>query len=234
MLKMYKKLVYSTLLSTFLGLLFMFVGTHEAHAACGIYALMTASTKNVSWSTGCTETYVDGVDNANADTANLANTASLTFTGTPTMIIASGGRLIAGSMTASNASFTVQSGGKIILKTLTIGTGSILIQSGGTLSVDSTAGIWVKDGDSDGWVHDYTTTAEFLEATASGSRRLGLMKAYATTTAQNDCNDAALSLTNTCYAYAQSAYYGYGQGSYYTYSQSAYYGYGQGSYAQSY
>ncbi len=181
-------------------------------AACNIYASMTTTVKNVTnWATTCTIAAVDGVDNGVTE-ASTTNTATLSLT--------------------TGGAITINNGGKLSVGSLTIGSGSISVQSGGVIKASSP--IWIKDGDSDGWVHAFATTGEFLTATASGSRRLGLMKSYVT----DDCNDAALSLTNTCYAYAQSAYYGYGQSSYYgygqniyySYSQSNYYGYGQGYY----
>ncbi len=90
--------------------------------------------------------------------------------------------------------------------------------------------VYIGDGEADGWAGSWTLAT----ATASGKRRLGLMRSFSTL----DCNDAAYSVTNSCYSYSQAWYYGYAQAWYYGYAQAWYYGYGQGmgywSYAYGY
>ncbi len=208
----HNKKLLQTFSSLILGILLLFSHTKNASAAaCNIYNSMTTTVKNVSnWATACSIAFVDGVDNGSSD-AVVANTATLSLT--------TGGAL------------TINSGGALNLGTLTVGAGSIVVQAGGAINLST--GIWIKDADADGWAHNFTTTSEFLSATASGSRRLGLMKDYSVDTSANDCNDTAVtgfSLTNTCYSYAQSTYYAYSQSNYYNYSQSSYYAYSQSTY----
>ena len=123
---------------------------------------------------------------------------------------------------------TVTSG---VSGTTRINAGSITL-NGGAISLGSAAvglfvgggsnAVWTTDADSDGWAANFT----YYYATASARTRYGLLKSTSTV----DCNDAAFSETNTCYAYSESTYYTYSQGYYYTYSQGYYYGYSQSHY----
>ncbi|MBI3577160.1 hypothetical protein HY086_03940 [Candidatus Gottesmanbacteria bacterium] len=129
-------------------------------------------------------------------------------------------------LTVSTAAITINSGST---GTTRLNVGSLSITSSGSISVGSSkvnidlgTGCWVTDADVDGWAANFTLNT----ATASGKRRLGVMRHPSTT----DCNDAAYSTTNTCwsYGYGQAWYYGYGQAWYYGYGQSMYWSYGYG------
>lgn len=134
------------------------------------------------------------------------------------------------TLNLTGGTLLLQSGSESITK---VKAGSITF-NGGTISTGSQDleilpdGVsWVTDSDADGWAADFT----LYDATASGRRRLGLMKSDSET----DCNDSSFSADNTCYSYSQGTYwrYGYDQSSYwsYGYSQGNYWRYG---YSQSY
>jgi hypothetical protein len=175
-------------------------------------------------------------------TVGVSDTCSVPAANTYRIDIATGENSVAtgnaievsgGSLTVNNTG-TLRSGG-----TLTFTGGTMSIQSGGAVSLGPS---WISDADADNWATGFTEASYLYNSTASGRRRLGLMSSTGTP----DCNDAAFSLTNTCYAYSQGTYwsygysqstywsYGYGQSAYwrYAYGQSAYwrYAYGQGGY----
>lgn len=128
-------------------------------AACNFNAAMTVNNKNVSWSTTCTISTKEGVDNANGNEVSTSNTASLSL--------------------LSNGSVTINSTGSLLVGSLAMSGGSVAIQSGGLIKTGTP--IFVADFDADGWAADFT----FFEASSPGLRRLGVMKSTSTA----DCQD---------------------------------------------
>jgi hypothetical protein len=153
---------------------------------------------------------VEGPDECAVDEAATANTSTLTVSAA------------ALTVTAGTAGTTKLTTGSLVI---TGANASVTIDDPAA-EVDVGNGMWVTDGDADGYGLDTT----YYAATASGKRRLCLMREAPGTTL--DCNDAAYSDTNSCwsYAYGQAWYYAYGQSWYYGYSQSWYYAYSQSTY----
>src|SRR3989344_3644731 len=140
-----------------------------ARAACNFHQLMTAGVKNVpNFTSTCTITAVEGVDNPSNSEASTTNTASITL--------------------ATNSSITINNGGQLVTGTLAISGGSVAIQNGGLIKLNTP--LYVADGDGDGWSSDTT----FFTATSSGRRRLGLMRDFTTA----DCGDSTYSTNNSC------------------------------------
>ncbi len=142
----------------FLGLCVIIFPTN-AKAACNFYASETTSNKNVNWSTSCTVATIEGADNANNVESLTSNSASLTL--------------------LTGGAVTINSTGSLVLGSLSLSGGNTAIQQGGSIQLG--APLYVSDADADGWPGSFT----FYSATASGKRRLGLMKSYSTA----DCND---------------------------------------------
>lgn len=170
-----------------------------------------------------------GTTNISLITIVGGDTCTVPAANTYVIDVATGENSTAGTALATNGgSLTINNTGTLRLGAATFGGGTLTVQAGGTLNAG--LAFWVSDADADNWPSSYTVAT----ATAPATRRLGLMSSTSTL----DCLDSALSYTNTCYAYSQSAYYaygqggyyGYGQGSYYFYSQGGYYGYGQSYY----
>lgn len=113
-------------------------------------------------------------------------------------------------LTVTNTSITINTNAGLIAGTLNLeGTSTISVLQSNTFI--KTGGIWVTDADADGWASSVTT---LYDATASGRRRLGLMRSLITA----DCNDLNdYRINNTCCAvgtyYADADGDGYGAGS---------------------
>src|SRR3989344_2666239 len=106
-----------------------------ARAACNFHQLMTAGVKNVpNFTSTCTITAVEGVDNPSNSEASTTNTASITL--------------------ATNSSITINNGGQLVTGTLAISGGSVAIQNGGLIKLNTP--LYVADGDGDGWSSDTT------------------------------------------------------------------------------
>ena len=131
---------------------------------------MTSSSKDVTnFTSTCTITAVEGVDDPqNSETSTTTN-ASLTL--------------------GTNSAITINNGGTLAVNSLSITAGTIAIQSGGQILLN--APLYVGDADADGWSTNFT----LYTASASGRRRLGLMRNFTTV----DCGDASYSTANSCY-----------------------------------
>ncbi len=158
----------------FLGIFFYPTFAESVSAACDFHTLMTTTVKNVSnWTTPCTVAAVEGIDNAGDGETSTVNTAALSL--------------------GTGGSITINNGGKLVVGSLQLGSGSIAIQTGGEIRTN--APIYVTDTDTDGWPSAFT----FYDATASGRRRLSLMRSFSTA----DCNDTNdFRLDNQCCAVA--------------------------------
>ena len=158
----------TTIIMLFL-LLGLFTHPRVVEAACNFHQLMTSSTKDVSnFTSTCTITAVEGVDNPqNTETSTTTN-ASLTL--------------------GTNSAITINNGGTLAVNSLSIPAGSIAIQTGGQIKLNTP--LYVADADADGYAVDFT----LYTASASGRRRLGLMRSFTAA----DCGDATYSTANSC------------------------------------
>ena len=113
----------------------------------------------------------------------------------------------------NNAQLQLTGGALTIPTGLTLRTGTlypnggiVYIQNGATIVIGGVngPGIWVTDGDADGYANSFTP----YYATASGRRRLGLMKSRTDT----DCNDNSGTLWQNLNGYADTDGDGYGAG----------------------
>ena len=159
-------------LATFLAVtaIFLLGLAKPARAACDFHESMTTTTKDISsWSTSCTITGTEGIDNPINTEGSTTSTAALTL---------------------SSGSITINNGGVLRAASISLSGGTISLQNGGKIEPGSGHPLFVADGDGDGWATNFT----LYTATASGRRRLGLMKGFATT----DCNSSKYSATNTC------------------------------------
>lgn len=171
------KNTYKTIASFFLALfIILFFPTPANAASCNFYASMTSLSKNITnWTTTCTIPGIDGVDNSSNSETSTLNTATITL--------------------ATGASVTINNGGKLIAGSINFSGGNVAIQAGGAISVN--APIYIADADGDGWPANYT----LYDATASGKRRLSLMKSFSSA----DCNDAAFAASNTMSTFYRDA-----------------------------
>ncbi|HET7098640.1 MAG TPA: hypothetical protein VFI61_00160 [Patescibacteria group bacterium] len=129
-------------------------------ASCNFYTSMTSSNKNIAnWNTTCTVSSIEGIDDAQNLDSSTTNSASLNLT--------------------SGGSITINSTGVLTVGSLLLSGGNTAIQTGGAIKAG--APIYVTDSDLDGWPLNFT----LYNATASGKRRLGLMRSFTTI----DCND---------------------------------------------
>lgn len=159
------KLLISSLLAGFF-ILVSSVLAPPARASCKFFTSMTTTSKNVSnWNTPCTVAAVDGVDGSGGSEVSTTNMAALTIS--TTITINNGGVLAVGSISLGNGS-------------------SIAIQSGGTIKVGTP--LYTTDANSDGVSDD--SFATIYTATASGRRRISLMKSYALCTPTTWYQDA--------------------------------------------
>ena len=131
---------------------------------------MTSASKDVSnFTSTCTIAGVEGVDNPqNTETSSTTN-ASLTL--------------------GTNSAITINNGGTLAVDSISIPSGSISIQAGGQIKLNTP--LYVADADADGYAVGFT----LYTASASGRRRLGLMRNFTTV----DCGDASYSTANSCY-----------------------------------
>ena len=162
----YKKSLSIIILFFTVGL---FTQLRPAEAACNFHQLMTSATKDVSnFTSTCTITGVEGVDNPqNSETSTTTN-ASLAL--------------------GTNSAITINNGGTLAVNSLSITAGTIAIQTGGQIKFNTP--LYVADADADGYPVDFT----LYTASASGRRRLGLMRSFATA----DCGDSTYSTANSC------------------------------------
>lgn len=188
--------------AAFALLLLFLVVPSQTYAAC-FDATTLAAIGNTSISSPCTVAANTSEVNDYTTSENSVNAAVTTITAAVTVNSGTTGTTVFGS-----GSFSIGTGGSIA-----IGSTSVTIKPGYP--------VWVTDAEADGWPADWT----FATATASGKRRLGLMRGLT-----SDCSDAAYSEANSCYSYGQAWYYSYGQSWYYGYGQGWYYGYGQSGY----
>lgn len=153
------------------------------------------STKDVTRTSTCTinANTIDGVDKTTLE-SGTANTANLTLGAGANITIVAG----------STASQTV--GGVLAVGSLTLNGGSVSIDTGadtpGSIKIGSP--IYVKDSDADGWPDAFDNTVSsnyFKTATASGFRRLSLMKHYLTA----DCAANSYDPDNPCATCYQDA-----------------------------
>lgn len=147
----------------------LWVFPKTVEAACNFYSLMTATTKNISnFTSTCTITAAEGVDNPVNVESSTTNSAAITL--------------------GSGSAVTINNGGSLITNSLVLNGGTLAIQTGGQARIN--APLYVADADADGWPDSWT----MYTATASGRRRLGLMRSFGSL----DCNAASYSATNTC------------------------------------
>jgi hypothetical protein len=112
---------------------------------------------------------LEGVDRATNELASI-NTAALTL---------------------ANSAITINTNAGLVAGTIQLqGTSTVSVLQ--TNAFLGTSGLWVADADGDGWP---ATTTMLYQSTASGRRRLGLMKSMVTA----DCSDSTYSPTNTCF-----------------------------------
>jgi hypothetical protein len=133
----------------------------SSSATCNLYQSMTTTTKDVVWSSVCTIAggTIDGIDKA-ASEEDSTNTAVLTINPGGAITINATGTLVTGSLSFSG--------------------GYVAIQETGSMKIGT--GIWIPDTDSDG----YAVFTTIYDATASGRRRMSLMKDFMA----SDCNDS--------------------------------------------
>ena len=159
---------------------------HPVSASCAIKSIGDA---NISSS-------VCSIDSNTIEGADIAVTESST---TNTAIL-----------TITNTSITINTNAGLIAGTVNlVGTSTISVLQSNTFI--KTGGIWIADADADGWASSVTT---LYDATASGRRRLGLMRSLVTA----DCNDTNdYRVNNTCCStgtyYVDTDGDGYGAGS---------------------
>jgi len=165
------------------------LSTTPAHAACNFHSNITTNTKDLTnWTTPCTIAggTIEGIDKTTTDT-DTANTATLTL--------------------ATGASITINASGTLVTGSLNLTGGNIAIQDTGVIKIGTP--LYVADADADGWPSDFT----LYDATASGKRRLALMRDFSTIDC-NDINDPRLD--NICCTvstyYADNDGDGYGAG----------------------
>ncbi len=163
--------------SVFIFLSLLLLSLHSpAHAACtssptgdlpGWGPTVTLSSCNKTIST------VTGVDYASSE-ASTTNTSALTLSGTSSLTINTGGHLTVGSLVVSpGTSISIASGGEIKLNTP----------------------LYAPDADGDGWATSAVDAVTLSTATASGKRRLSLMKGWTA-----DCGDSSFAESNVCCA----------------------------------
>lgn len=154
----------------------LFTQLRPVSAACNFHQLMTDTSKDVSnFTSTCTITAVEGVDNPQNSETSTTTDASITL--------------------ATNSAITINNGGTLAVNSLSITGGSIAIQTGGQIKLNTP--LYIADDDADGHAVDFT----LYTASASGRRRLGLMSNFTTV----DCNDgSALVFTSHAQCYADA------------------------------
>ncbi|MCG2789884.1 MAG: hypothetical protein L6405_08080 [Actinomycetia bacterium] len=140
----------------------------RSFAACNFYQSMTATTKSIPWSSVCTISAVEGIDDAANNEASATNIAALTL--------------------STGTAITINDTGKLYVGSLVLSGGTVAILTGGEIKIG--APLYVADADADGWATDFS----LLTATASGQRRLSLMQSFTTI----DCGASTHSAANSC------------------------------------
>jgi uncharacterized protein (TIGR02145 family) len=135
-------------------------------AACsGLPSIGDKTLSNIT----CTIASTDGVDKTSSETSST-NNAVLQLN--------------------SGASITINSTGSLVVGSIILNGGSVAIDTGGTIKPSTP--LYTVDADADGWMP--TASPTLFIATASGRRRLGLMRGMAA-----DCLDSSYSTTNVCF-----------------------------------
>lgn len=116
---------------------------------------------------------VTGSDQANNSETSTANTATLSVN--------------------SGAAVTINAGGILATGSVILGGGTIAIATGGTINPNIP--IYIADADADGWASAALSGATLYTASASGRRRMSLMRGTAA-----DCGEGTYSMTNQCCA----------------------------------
>lgn len=155
-----KSKIFTTASLVVLSFVFAHLFINPTHAACNFYASMTTTNKNVNWTSICTVSGVDGIDNAQLTESSTINTSVLTL--------------------GANGAITINSAGKLLTGSLIFSGGNVAIQSGGVIKAGYP--IYANDSDADGWSPNFI----LFDATGSGKRRLGLLRSYGSL----DCNDS--------------------------------------------
>lgn len=155
--------------SSVIVIFFVIVGPfiYSVEASCNLKSIGNATLSDSVCSIDAST--VEGADIA-ANETSTTNTASITLSNSTITIAATGATLAAGSVI------------------ITDGSSSMSITGGQYLGGN---GVWVPDADADGWL---PASFSLYTATASGRRRLGLMRSIAT----SDCSDSSYSLANGC------------------------------------
>lgn len=140
-------------------LLLMSLSAKRVFASCNLKSIgdTTLSNSVCSIDSGT----IEGIDSATAETSST-NTAVLTL---------------------DNSALTMNTNATLIVGSVRLlGTSSISTLASG-ITIKPGSAVWVNDTDADGWPSSFT----LYEATASGRRRLGLMRSSNYT----DCNDTS-------------------------------------------
>lgn len=157
------------MISALIGLgsfIVLFIFPQPVVAVCGVKSVGNTTLSSVTCSIDSGT--IEGADIA-ANEAAATNTATLTL---------------------SNTSITVNTNGEIVSGSIVLtGTSSISTLASG-VKLKTGNGVWVTDTDADGWAANFT----LYDATASGRRRLSLMRSATTV----DCNDNSYLLSNSC------------------------------------
>jgi hypothetical protein len=139
--------------------LIFFLSLHTTPVFASCNNVLPAKNNATIHNVACTIATIDGVDNATQE-LSITNTGTLTITG--------------------GASLTINNTGKLVLGALNLINGSIAIETGGAIIAGPP--LYITDTDADGW----PANTMLYVATASGRRRLGLMRSLTIP----DCNDS--------------------------------------------
>lgn len=165
-MKRWMKLFIFELLCTMVMLGFFGRPPH-VFATCGLHTIGDVTESSVTCSVDSNT--AEGIDTASSETSTT-NTAALTL---------------------SNSSITLNSGSELVTGFLKLTGNSTVSLLSGTSKILPGHAVWVSDADADGYAASLTN---LYDATASGRRRLSLMRSVTTV----DCNDASFNLTNSC------------------------------------
>lgn len=143
-----------------------FGAPYPVRAACNLKTINNASLTSSVCSVDSST--IEGVDTAITE-GSTTNTAALTLT---------------------NSSITLNSNSTLVVGQIVLtGTSTISTLASGS-KIEVGHGIWVTDADADGWAANFT----LYDASASGRRRLALMRSTTTV----DCNDNNYNVSNSC------------------------------------
>ena len=141
--------------------------------ACSFPISPAGGTYALDQSCSVTADTLEGLDYANNIETATANAATIAVPTGVTLTVPSG---IAGSTTLTTGTLSL--------------TGGAIVMGSSNAQIKLNTALYVADADADGWASNTT----YYTATASGKRRLGLMRSFSTL----DCNDAAYSVANSC------------------------------------